>query len=69
MKEDPNIYPPGLDRDKVEAIITYYDNQTEDEAVAEDEAAWQAEGMTMMQVPTDLVPLVRDLIAQRRAAG
>jgi L-alanine-DL-glutamate epimerase-like enolase superfamily enzyme len=69
MKEDPNIYPPGLDRDKVEAIIAYYDNQTEDEAVAEDEAAWQAEGMTMMQVPTDLVPLVRDLIAQRRAAG
>ena len=43
-------------------------NQTEDEAVAEDEAAYEAEGQTVMIVLTDLVPAIRQLIARRRGA-
>jgi hypothetical protein len=34
-------------------VLAHYENQTEDEAVAEDEAAYEAEGQTVMIVPTE----------------
>ena len=46
----------------------HYQNQTEEEAVAEDEAAYLAEGQTVMIVPTELVPAIRHLIAGGRGA-
>lgn len=64
---DPNRYPPGWDADRVRRVLDHYENQTEDEAIAEDEAAYSAEGSTMMQVPTELLPEVRALIARRRS--
>lgn len=45
-----------------------YDNQTEEEQVAEHEAAFQAEGQTLMMVPTELVPEIQKLIAKKRTA-
>jgi len=41
----------------------------EDEAVAEDEAAYEDRTQTLMEVPSELVPAVRELIAKRRVAG
>jgi hypothetical protein len=64
-KKDPNRYPKGLDRKKVQAIIDHYENQTDDEAVAEDEAAYKDITMTMMAIPIALVPQVQKLIAKR----
>jgi hypothetical protein len=63
--KDANRYPRGLNRQKVEAIIAHYENQTEDEAVSEDEAAYHNNTVTMMGVPVDLVPKVQKLIAKR----
>ena len=40
----------------------------EDERAAEIEAAWEAEGMTLMSVPTELVPEIRALLARRQTA-
>jgi hypothetical protein len=60
--------PRGWDEARVRRVLTHYENQTEDEAVAEDEAAYEAEGQTVMIVPTDLVPAIRQLIARRRGA-
>jgi hypothetical protein len=37
-RKDPNKYPHGLDRQRVQEIIDHYDNQTEEEALAEDAA-------------------------------
>jgi len=37
-RKDPNKYPPGLNARRVQAIIDHYDNQSEEEALAEDEA-------------------------------
>ncbi len=34
------------------------------EAVAEDEAAFETPGQTVMEVPSELVPTVRELIAK-----
>jgi hypothetical protein len=58
-------FPPGWDQKRVERLIAHYDNLSEDEQVAEDEAATEAPGQTVMIIPTELVPEVRQLIARR----
>lgn len=62
---DPNRYPKGLDRKKVQELIDYYENQSDDEAIAEAEAAYRDKATTMMQIPNRLVPKIRKLIAKR----
>ena len=49
-------FPPGWDEARIREVIEHYDSQDEDERAAEIEAAWEAEGMTLMSVPTELVP-------------
>ena len=61
-------FPPGWDEKRVQEVLAHYENQTEDEAVAEDEAAFNAEGQTVMIVPTELVPEIARLIERRRGA-
>lgn len=61
-------FPPGWDEERVERVLAYYESQTEEEAVAEDEAAFEAADQTVMEIPSDLVPKVRELIAKHRAA-
>ena len=61
-------FPHGWDEARVRRVIEHYENQTEDEAVAEDEAAIRTEGQTVMLVPIELVPEIRRLIASRRGA-
>lgn len=65
-KKDPNKYPKGWDRKRVEAVLAHYDNQTEDEAVAEDEAAFTRGLVTVMEIPTEIVPKVLELISKYR---
>jgi len=52
----------------VSATLAHYESQSEDEAVAEDEAAFEASGQKVMEVPTEIVPAVRELIAKLKAA-
>jgi hypothetical protein len=59
-------YPPGWDEARVRRVLEHYESQSEDEAVAEDEAAYEDRTVTIMGVPVDLVPAVRDLIAKRK---
>ena len=62
-----NEFPPGWDEERVQSVITYYDQQTEDEAVAEAEEALQNESSMLIEVPIELVPAVRELIARHAA--
>ena len=64
-KKDPNRYPRGWNRQKVARVLTHYENQTDDQATAEDEAAYHSRSITMMAVPVELVPAVQRLIAKR----
>ena len=57
-------FPPGWDEKRVREVLAHYEDQTEDEAVAEDEAAF--ENQAVMEVPHELVPVVRELIAKRQ---
>jgi hypothetical protein len=58
-------FPKGWDEERVKRVLDHYENQTEDEAVAEDEAAW--EDQTFVEVPNELVPAVRELLAKKVA--
>jgi hypothetical protein len=60
-------YPAGWDEARVKQVLAHYDQQSDDEAVAEDEAAYESTTHTAMEVPVDLVPAVRELLAKRRA--
>jgi hypothetical protein len=62
-------FPPGWDEAKTRRVLSHYENQAEDEAVAEDEAAFKSQTETVMEVPTELVPTVRELIAKFRLAS
>lgn len=57
-------FPPGWDEDKVHRVLAHYEDQADHEAVAEDEAAFERADETVMQVPRELVPAVRELIAK-----
>ena len=49
---------------RVRDLVDYYEHQTEEEAAAEHEAALSRPGETLMSVPTDIVPAVRELISR-----
>ena len=57
-----NQFPKGWNENRVRRVIDYYENQTEDEAVTEDEKV--TSNQTLMQVPTELVPAILELINQ-----
>ncbi len=60
-------FPEGWDEERVRRMLEHYENLTEAEAVAEDEASFEDRTQTVMEVPVDLVPAVRELIAKRSA--
>jgi hypothetical protein len=62
-----NRFPPGWDEERVRKVLAHYEEQTEAEAVAEDEAAFEEPTQTVMEVPTALVPVIRELIAKHHA--
>lgn len=59
-------FPPGWDEERVRRVLAYYEEQTEEEAVAEDETAYEDQTQTTMEVPSELVPAIRELIAKHR---
>ena len=62
-------FPAGWDADRVKRLIDYYEGLSEEEQVAEDEAAISAEreGQTVITVPDELLPAIRRLLAAHRS--
>ena len=56
----------GWDEERVRRVLAHYEQQTEEEAVAEDETAYEDSTQAIMGVPKELVPTVRELIAKRK---
>jgi hypothetical protein len=52
----------------VEKVLAHFETQSEEEAVADDEAAYEDSTQTMMEIPRALVPAVRQLIAKHKAS-
>ena len=63
-----NRFPDGWDEERVRRVLEHYEGQTPEEALAEDQAAYEDPTQTMMEVPVELVPEVRDIIAKRKAS-
>lgn len=59
-----NQFPPGWDEERVHRVLAHYERQTEEEAVAEDEQAFKKGGRTVVEVPAELMPVIREVIAQ-----
>lgn len=57
-------FPKGWDEKRVSELVAHYEAQPEDEMVAEDEAMLLDPEQTVMEVPSKLVPAVRELIAK-----
>ncbi len=60
-------FPPGWDEQRVQRVLSHYEQQSEEEAVAEDEATLEDARQTVMEIPSDLVPAVRELLARHKA--
>jgi hypothetical protein len=59
-------FPAGWDEERVRKVLAHYEQQTSEEAVAEDEAVFENQNETVMKVPHELVPAVRQLIARHQ---
>ncbi len=61
-------FPAGWDESRVQQVLDHYETQSDEEAVAEDEAAFENTTHTAIEVPVDLIPEIRELIAKHRAS-
>ena len=66
---EKNRFPEGWDEARVRDVIDHYDNQTDEEAIAEDELAFGSKTSMFIEVPMELVPTVRDLIAKHHGTS
>lgn len=64
-----NKYPSGWNERKVRKVLRHYESQTEGQAIAEDEAAFELKGQTVMVVPKKRVTEITKLIAKRRSGS
>ena len=60
-------FPPGWDEERVRRVLAHYETQIEEEAVAEDERAFEERSRTVIEVPVELMPVIREVIAQYEA--
>jgi hypothetical protein len=60
-------FPPGWNEERVRRVLTHYEAQTEEEAVVEDEGAFKSRSRTVVEVPVELMPVIREIIAQYEA--
>ena len=67
MKNTTN-FPPGWDEDRVRRLLHHSESLTEEEAVAEDEAAFEDTVRTVVEIPNELVPSVRALLSKHAEA-
>ena len=64
-----NRFPKGWNEARVQAVLEHYEGQTEEEAVAEDEAVFRRRDQAVMVVPKRLVPTITKLITRQENGG
>ena len=61
-------FPTGWDELRIQQVLDHYEAQSDEEAVAEDEAAYESTTHKAVEVPIDLVPEGRELMAKHQAS-
>lgn len=67
--KDPNSYPRGWNRQRVQRLIDYYDKMTDAEGAREIESLPPPTKVTWVAVPNRLLPKVRKLLEGRRKSA
>ena len=62
-----NKFPKGWNDERVQKVISLYEEQTEEDAVAEDEAAFGDPNRAVVEVPKELLPAIREMIAKHQS--
>ena len=60
-------FPKNWTDEKVRSVISHYERQTEEEALAEDEALFSDPNKTVIEVPRELLPVIREMIAKHQS--
>jgi len=66
-RKDPNRYPKGWNRKRMESLATHYEGQSDKAAITEAEAAYRRRTTSLVEVPVRLLPKVRRLLAEGAA--
>ena len=61
-----NKFPKGWDEARVRKLLASYEAQTNEEIIAEDEAGVES-SETVMSIPYELAPQIREFIAKRQS--
>lgn len=61
-----NKFPPGWNEERVRRVLAHYEEQTEEESMAEDEAAFEDSTQTVIEVSKELLPAIPELIAKHK---
>jgi len=64
-----NRLPKGWNESRVRELLEHYEGQTEEEAVAEDEAAFRRRDHAVVVVPKKLVPAITRLVAREETVA
>ncbi len=51
-----NKFPSGWNEKRVQSVLSYYEHQTEEEAIAEAEAVYEQKDLSMVEIPYALLP-------------
>jgi hypothetical protein len=57
-------FPAGWSEQRVRDLLAHYEGQSEEEAIAEDEAEFEQRTSSMVEVPIALLQAVRELIGK-----
>ena len=61
-------FPAGWDESRIQQVLDHYETQSDEEAMVEDDAAHESITHTAVEVPVDLVPEVRELMAKHKVS-
>ncbi len=62
-----NKFPRGWDAKRVKRVLTHYERQTNGAAAKEDEAAFKSKRRAVVEIPRELVPVIREVLGQYQA--
>jgi hypothetical protein len=65
-RQDPNVYPSGWDYKRVAAVAAYYDARQDEDVLGDDALRPEQNQPVWVEVPKELLPKVRALIARHK---
>ena len=68
-RRDPNVYPRGWNYKRAAAVAAYYDARKEEDVLGDDAGRAEERPSVWVEVPEELLPKVRQLIARHRKSA